>query len=126
MNSLRVDSAGISSWHIREKPDRRALSAGLARGLDISGHRSRLIGPNDFIVSDIILALDEEVYGSLVGMTDCQCVNKIRLLMDFAERTTEREVPTPYFGDEADFELMLDLIQDGVCGLAAYLKSLRA
>src|SRR5690606_3561331 len=106
--------------------DPRALSAGLARNIDISGHRSRLIAPTDFIQSDMILALDEEVHGTLVRMAEPQCVNKIRLLMDFAERSTEREVPTPYFGSEADFELMLDLIEDRVQGLAGYLQSLKA
>ncbi len=126
MKGVHVDSAAVSSWHLREKPDGRALAAGLARGLDISDHRSRLIGPGDFERSDMILALDEEVHRSLVNMADHQCVNKIRLLMDFAESTTEREVPTPYFGDEADFELVLDLIEDGVRGLAGYLISLRA
>jgi len=126
LDALEVDSAATGSWHLDEGPDPRALEAGLGRGIDISGHRSRLIEKKDFILSDMILALDEDVHATLTKMADAQTVTKIRLLLDFAETTTEREIPTPYFGDDSDFELALDLIEDGVRGLTSYLKSLRA
>lgn len=127
--ALKVEarSAAVSSWHISEKPDPRAVSVGLERGFDISDHRACLIQRHDIAMSNMVLALDEDVYRRLIEIADAQAVNKIRLLTDFAEHSTVRDVQTPYFGGrEDDFESMLDIIEDSARGLAHYLQSLRA
>lgn len=122
---LVIESAGTGSWHVGEPPDARAIEAARERGIDISGLRARQIRPDDFDSFDLILCMDEDNHADLTRLADPQSVAKIRLFLDFAEETTERAVPDPYYGGPDGFELVLDLIQDGARGLASYLKSLR-
>ena len=124
---VEASSAAVSSWHIAEKPDPRAVAVGLERGFDISDHRARLVRKQDIALADLVLALDEDVYRRVVDLADAQAVTKIRLFTDFAENSTLRDVQTPYFGGQVDdFENMLDLIEDSARGLARYLQSLKA
>src|SRR5690606_1807724 len=97
---VEVKAAAVSSWHISEKPDERAVRVGRERGYDISHHRARLLSKRDIDVASLVLALDEDVYRRVIDMADPLAVTKIRLLTDFAETSTLRDVQTPYFGGQ--------------------------
>jgi protein-tyrosine phosphatase len=46
------------------------------------------------------------------------------LLLSFAKSTPVREVPDPYFyRDPAGFERVFDIIEEGVAGLMAHLRT---
>ena len=45
----------------------------------------------------------------------------LRLFLDFA-KSSERNVPDPYYGGLAGFERVLDLVEDASTGLLIYLK----
>ena len=45
--------------------------------------------------------------------------NKISLLMDWSVGLARTSIPDPYYGDEADFERVLDLIEKGCQGLVS-------
>jgi protein-tyrosine phosphatase len=49
-------------------------------------------------------------------------VQKIKMLPDFMTRHPgQPTIPDPYYGDIADFDFALDLIEDACEGLFAYL-----
>ena len=48
---------------------------------------------------------------------------KLRRLTDFSRHHSDDEVPDPYYGGDAGFEHVLDLIEDACDGLIAALKA---
>jgi len=47
---------------------------------------------------------------------------RLRLFLDYAPRADMRDVPDPYYGGEAEFEVALDLIELGARGLLEALS----
>lgn len=125
LGHLRIDSAGTGAWHVGEAPDARAQRTAAARGINISDLRARQVNSDDFAAFDLILAMDESNHSDLIRRAGREHSNKVRLFMDFAENTTESEVPDPYYGGPDGFELVLDLIEDAANGLANYVNSFR-
>jgi protein-tyrosine phosphatase len=65
---VEVDSAGIGSWHEGEPPDPRARATAKRHGVDIDGHRARIVTQQDFRRFSHIVALDHEVLAALKTM----------------------------------------------------------
>ena len=80
----------------------------LARGIDISGQRARLLAPEDCQRYDYILTMDEFNYRVVAGL--CGGGAEIRPFLDYAPGP-ETEVPDPYSGDPEGFRYALDLIE---------------
>lgn len=118
---FEIDSAGTASYHIGEPPDHRAETAAAARGVDISAHRARQAHRKDFDDYDWIIAMDKSNLENLHRMCPKEQQHKLKLMMSFASRYALEEVPDPYYGDEKDFEQMLDLLQDACKGLLDWL-----
>ena len=112
-----VDSAGTHGYHIGDPPDPRTRQAAKARGYDLSQLRARRFERDDFERFDLVLAMDEENRAFLARM--CQPVNahKLKLMMEFALRHREAEVPDPYYGGPGGFETVLDMLEDATEGL---------
>ncbi|QKJ67612.1 low molecular weight phosphotyrosine protein phosphatase [Deefgea piscis] len=119
---IEVDSAGTQSYHVGEAPDRRAQKHALRRGYDLSALRARQVNAMDFAEYDLILAMDKSHLAYLKQHCPVNHQHKLRLFMTFATQSSEREVPDPYYGGDAGFELVLDLIEDACDGI---LQSLR-
>jgi protein-tyrosine phosphatase len=119
---IEVDSAGTHDYHVGEAPDRRAAKAAARRGYDISGLRGRQVGDEDFIRFDLILAMDRDNLAVLMRSCPAEMQHKLQLLLSYAERFDEDEVPDPYYGGDAGFERVLDLVEDAAQGLIAALR----
>ncbi len=117
MDSIATDSAGTHNYHIGKPPDKRAIAAARARGVDISDLRARQVQREDFERFDWILAMDNDNYRILQGQCPPEHQGKVRLMLDFAQRFHVREVPDPYYGGPEGFEYVLDLIEDAAEGL---------
>jgi protein-tyrosine phosphatase len=115
-----VDSAGTGRWHVGEPPDDRALSAASLRGLDISAQRARQIRPEDCQNFDYILTMDEENYRAVASL--CRGSAVVRPFLDFAENSSAREVPDPYYGGPDGFERVLDLVEEASKGLVQDIR----
>ena len=52
-------------------------------------------------------------------------LHKVRLLTSFCRRAdrVERPVPDPYYGGEAGFDTVLDLVEDACDGLLAHVRT---
>jgi protein-tyrosine phosphatase len=114
---VEIDSAGTHGYHVGEAPDARARAAAIRRGVDISHQRARQIATQDFASFDLILAMDEDNLRELKSRAQRQYHDRIRLLMEFAPRSSRRAVPDPYYGGEQGFEDVLDLLEEAADGL---------
>jgi len=120
--AVTADSAGTHGYHVGEPPDPRSQKAAAKRGYDLSALRARTIEDADFQRFDLILAMDQEHYATLSRSAGAAAGHKLKLMMSYARRFKEREVPDPYYGGPQGFERVLDMLEDAAQGL---LESLR-
>lgn len=118
---IEVDSAGTHAYHIGEPPDSRTQAAARRRGIDMSALRARQVHASDFEEFDLILAMDRENLAELKRRCPPRLQERVRLLLEYAS-STELEVPDPYYGGEAGFEQVLDLIEQASRGLLDDLR----
>ena len=118
-HEIDVDSAGTSNWHIGHGPDSRAISSALSRGIDISALKARQVTVQDLVDYDYILAMDNQNLKNLMTIADEASVNNshIKLLLSYADRYNETEVPDPYYGGDQGFNEVLDMIENASQGL---------
>jgi protein-tyrosine phosphatase len=115
--AILADSAGTHGYHIGEAPDPRAQAAAAKRGYDLSGLRARRFEHADFERFDLILAMDRDHHSFLSRVARPAAAHKLRLMMAYAGRFSEQEVPDPYYGGPQGFERVLDLLEDAAQGL---------
>ncbi|MEP3072780.1 MAG: low molecular weight protein-tyrosine-phosphatase [Maricaulis sp.] len=119
----RVDSAGTSGWHEGEPPDPRSQAAAAARGYSFDGLAARALTADDFTRFDHILAMDSGHRSHLRRLAPSGAAGRISRLMDWAPGVAMDDVPDPYYGTDAGFEDVLDLVEAGVDGLIAALRA---
>lgn len=109
-----VDSAGTSSWHSGNKPDKRAIATSKANGIDIGDQRSRAFTPSDFSEFNVIFVMDESNKQDIVeqALTERQA-KRVKLLLEYAGLDM-KNVPDPYYGLESDFQATFELL-DAAC-----------
>ena len=117
-----VDSAGTHGYHIGEKADGRARSAAALRGYDMESIRARRFTADDLDRFDLLLAMAGEHADFMTRTAGQDQRSKVRLFLDYAPGTGRRDVPDPYYGDQEDYELALDLIEAGCRGLLGSLS----
>ena len=120
--SMTVDSAGTHAYHVGEPPDPRACRAAERRGIDLRTHRARRVTEADFRNFDLVLAMDELNYSQLLELSPPEQHHRVKLLMDFAPQLGRKDVPDPYYGGNAGFERVLDLVEEALTGLLAHLR----
>src|SRR6266545_4836355 len=120
--AILADSAGTHGYHVGEPPDPRAQAAAAKRGYDLSSLRARRFEHADFERFDLILAMDRDHHSILLPMARPAAAHKLKLMMSYARRFKEEEVPDPYYGGPRGFERVLDMLEDAAQGL---LESLR-
>ena len=114
---VEVDSAGTTAYHVGEPPDERSQAHALRRGYDLSSQRARQVVAEDFRRFDWVIAMDRGHLRTLRQMAPVLVHDRIRLLSDFAPGLEGRDVPDPYYGGDAGFEAVLDLVEAGCRGL---------
>ena len=117
-----IDSAGTADYHVGDPPDARTRAAARERGYDLSDLRARAVQPEDFHEFDFILAMDRANLATLQAMAPAGYRARLALLLDYAPQAGALEVPDPYYGQRADFERVLDLVEQGSEGLLAHLR----
>ena len=114
-DQIICDSAGTSSYHIGSAPDRRMAAAAAQRGIKLVG-QARQFQPIDFEQFDLILAMDKANYVDILREQKVDR-NQVKLICDFCRIHGDREVPDPYYGGEAGFTYVIDLLFDACEGL---------
>ena len=118
-----VDSAGTSSYHIGEAPDRRMIATALSHGVDISNLKARQFIADDFENFDLIYAMDFSNKSNMLELYNGSDQNPIKLLLDENSRTKGMEVPDPYFGGDEGFEDVYKLVSNACNSIADKIES---
>ncbi|MFZ5789564.1 MAG: low molecular weight protein-tyrosine-phosphatase [Pseudomonadota bacterium] len=123
---LRADSAGTHGYHVGNPPDERAIAVAARHGIDIRDLRARQLDRTDFQAFDLLLGMDEGHLAFMRRLAPPQATPRIGLLLDQAPQLGYREVPDPYYGEEADYRLAFELVEAGVEGLIRRLAQAAA
>ena len=116
------DSAGTIGMHAGKKPDERMSKTILQRGYNVTG-AARQFTTQDFEAFDLILTMDHENYQNVSQLAkNDEDLAKVKPFTDFCYHHDHDEVPDPYYGGAAGFELVADLIEDGSKGLLDFVK----
>ncbi len=116
-----VDSAGTQVGMKGQRPDARAQAVAKAADFDISGLKTRKLETRDFERFDYLMAMDAEHLQTLEAMCPSGQQHKLGMIMDFATGDKGTEIPDPYFGNEAGFERVLELLDDASQGLLQHI-----
>lgn len=119
--AITVDSAGTSSEHLGEPPDRRTIAEAQRRGLDVESHRVwRFEGP-DFDRFDLVLAADHVNERRLLdrARTDADRA-KVHLIRHWVD---DEEMPDPWYGGAEGFVLTFDLAHEACVALLDHLTA---
>jgi len=109
-----VDSAGTGSWHVGNPADRRMQAAANRRGIQLPS-RARQIDLNDLETFDLVLTMDQDNLHAVNGLAreaGARATARIQPILSYGRRYSEAEVPDPYYGGDAGFEHVLDLLED--------------
>ena len=120
-NHIFIDSAGTHAYHSGEPADRRAIAAAERRGYSLAGIRARRIEDHDFERFDHVIAMDIENLYVLQQWAGDEHSEKVSLFLNYSAGE-ESEVPDPYYGGNAGFERVLDLVEEASRGLLEMLS----
>lgn len=119
---VTVDSAGTSAFHVGELPDRRMREHGQRRGLNLSS-RSRQFVYDDFTDFNYIIVMDNSNYKNVLSLDEKnQYSHKVIKMAELCPSHNEIEVPDPYYGGDAGFEKVLDMVTEGCDNLLSKIK----
>lgn len=111
------DSAGTSGFHIGEPADRRMSAAAQQQGFKLTS-RSRKFEVSDFEKFDVILAMDQDNYDTMLALDRTGTYHhKVKMMCEFCKDHSDRDVPDPYYGGPSGFTYVIDLLSDACSGL---------
>lgn len=124
-NRFYIDSAGIGAWHVGQLPDKRMRDHARRRGYRLTHLARQIDAESDFCRFDRIVVMDEDNYRQVAGKARSaeEKAKVVRMADYFSHHVGERTVPDPYYGGPEDFELALDLIEDGCRGILAQCRA---
>jgi protein-tyrosine phosphatase len=111
--AVSLDSAGTENYHVGEPPDPRSIRHAARRGYDLAGLRARQVAPADFRDFDLVLAADALNLGALRERCPPEHRAKLALFLG------DQPLPDPYYGEAADFEKVLTLVEKRAVELVA-------
>ena len=120
---IEVDSAGTARYHVGDRPDSRTLAEARRRGVPIA-HRGRQLSRRELADWDLVLVMDRDNLRDVHRLAGERAdLGHVRLLRSFepASSIPSPDVPDPYYGADADFAAMFDLIEPACRGLLADL-----
>ncbi len=119
-DKIECDSAGIIGYHEGESADSRMQKHAKRRGYNLTSI-SRPLQQEDFENFDYIIGMDESNMVDLRSFDMQNTKAKILKMTDFCAKMNYNNVPDPYYGGDAGFELVLDLLEDACEGFLNYL-----
>ena len=110
---IETDSAGTAGYHIGSKPDHRMIDTAAKFGVDISDLRGRQFQASDLETFDYVFAMDKENQLNMQALAKNETQrNKVKLFLEQVNYSDLSEVPDPYYGDQAAFELVFNLLDE--------------
>ena len=122
INKFIVDSAGTSSYHIGDQPDRRSIEIGKINDINISDQQARKFIIADFDKFDLIYAMDSTNYQNIIKLArNNHDFEKVKLILDEIPNSANRDVPDPYYGGDQGFESVFELLDVACNSIASKL-----
>lgn len=120
---FEIDSAGLIDYHEGELPDSRMRSHARKHGYILT-HHSRPITTEDFSQFDLIIGMDEKNRTRLLHLAPSpENASKVVMMASYLRCHPDTTyIPDPYYGGNADFELVIELLEDACAGLLEELK----
>ncbi|MFN3603660.1 MAG: low molecular weight protein-tyrosine-phosphatase [Leptonema sp. (in: bacteria)] len=124
-NYFLVDSAGVSSYHIGEKPHPLTIKAAMEKGI-VLNHVARKFTKEDLEKFDYIFAMDRYNYEDIMSyVSDPKYKDKIFLFRKFDPEVKDKQsildVPDPYYGGYEGFREVQRIISRTSESLLEYL-----
>jgi protein-tyrosine phosphatase len=116
---FEIDSAGTIGYHAGHPADPRMREAAEARGYRLESI-ARRIEAGDFERFGWIVTMDEDNYRQVSGLDPGSGARVVRMC-DYCEVYGAIEVPDPYYGGEAGFHEVLDILEDACANLLRQL-----
>lgn len=118
---LHVESCGLGDWHEGQLPDERMRQTTLARGIALSSH-AQAFQKDFFQKFDYILAADRSVLHELLKWAETPGDKaKVQLITNFSKAHQGQDVPDPFYHEMAQFEIVMDMIEEACQGLLEHL-----
>jgi len=119
-----TDSCGTSDFHIGELADERTINCAFNHDIHLK-HRARQIQRQDFKAFDYIIVMDNKNLENVLELIRKWKINhkNLFLLRSFQASPASLEVPDPYYGDDSDFELVYDILNDSLDCFISFLKA---
>jgi protein-tyrosine phosphatase len=121
LEKIYIDSAGTHNYHPNSPPDSRSQMHALKRGYDLSNLRARAVNEIDFENFDLLITMDWDNRALLEERCPAHFQHKIRGFAEFLKISKASVIPDPYYGDEQQFEHVLDLVEEAAEGLMELL-----
>jgi protein-tyrosine phosphatase len=123
-NQYECDSAGTHGYHVGEPADARMQRHANNRGYNLPSRSRKVHAASDFPHFDWILAMDNRNYADLRSLDSSgEFHPKIVKMTDFCKTHSVDEVPDPYYGGDAGFELVIDLLEDACLHFLQHLQA---
>lgn len=111
--NFTIDSAGTSSYHIGEAPDKRTVANAKKNGVDLSSLRARQFKASDFNEFDRIFVMDKNNLKNVLALAkNDNHIKKVDLLLNLSNPNSNAEVPDPYYGGEESFEAVFKMVYE--------------
>lgn len=122
LKEMRIQSCGMGSWHLGQLPDDRMRAASKARGIDLIS-RAQMFESDFLNQFDYIFAADHEVLHLLYRMAKTpEQKSKIHLFTAYSVSYHNMDIPDPFYGGDAAFDNVLNMIEDACEGFIASLE----
>lgn len=118
-----TDSAGLIDYHQGELPDSRMRACALSHGYRLT-HRSRPVVQADFSTADLLVCMDDNNVARLRRLSSDEIVGSkaVRMGDYLRSHPAYRYIPDPYYGGPAEFELVVELLEDACQGLLEAIR----
>lgn len=123
---VHVESCGVGDWRLGELADARMRAAAQTRGVVIAT-RAKQFKEEYLDTFDYILAADHEILKIIHHYAKGpEQKAKVHLITAFGSSFQGIVLPDPYYGGDAAFEHILDVLEDACEGLIKEIKKKEA
>ena len=116
---FEIDSAGTGDWHVGHGADSRMRQAAMERGYTLDSI-ARQIDSADYHRFDWIVTMDDLNFRQVSALNP-GAKARIVPICKYCARHEETEVPDPYYGGEAGFQKVIDILEDACANLLRHI-----
>ncbi len=114
-SKFKIESAGTGAYHIGKLPDVRSIAIAKENNIDITDQKAAQFKKSDFSEYDYIFVMDKSNYNNVINLAENQQdIDKVSLILNEIEPKVDAEVPDPYYGGDAGFQHVYNLL-DQAC-----------